>query len=346
MRNKLIYIISIVVLFLIGFFIAQNYNEEVKTVKRTRILLGTLVDIQVRNSNMETAEDAISKAFDEIKRIDKLFTVLDQGTVWELNQEKDSVIIVDDEIYNMAVLCDSLYKLSSGNFDAAIGTLINLWGFDKKTSGLPSDSDIKKALLKSGWKNVKLSGKNGLLRTADVRFNFSAAAKGYAVDRAIDVLKNAGIEEALVNAGGEIKAAGGNWIIGVQHPDKATEIIKKIKLEDISVATSGDYENYFEKDGIRYHHLLNPKTGYPAKEVRSVTVIHKNNAFADAMATAVFVLGREKGIVPRSGIPRNRPFNLTPHKRSSTMSLKDFNVGPCTLRSMPFWCVGNPLGDP
>ncbi|MFO7446245.1 MAG: FAD:protein FMN transferase, partial [Ignavibacteriaceae bacterium] len=83
---------------------------------------------------------------------------------------------------------------------------------------------------------------------------------------------------------------------GVQHPDKATEIVKKIKLGNISVATSGDYENYFEKDGIRYHHLLNPKTGYPAKGVRSVTVIHKNNSFADGLATAVFVLGREKGI--------------------------------------------------
>ena len=126
--------------------------------------------------------------------------------------------------------------------------------------------------------------------------NFGAIAKGYAVDKAIDVLKTLGIKEALVNAGGEISVIGNDWIVGIQHPREINSIIKKIKLDGFTVATSGDYEQYFEVDGNRYHHILDPKTGYPSKGLRSVTIINKLNAIADALATAVFVMGKENGI--------------------------------------------------
>jgi FAD:protein FMN transferase len=287
----------VLVLFLIGFFIARNSSDELTTFKRAQILLGTVVEVQVRGIDEKKADDIISKTFAEIKRIDDLFTTYNEDSpVWKFNQKDSSIITVDDEIYSLMVLCDSLWQISDGSFDAAIESLIRVWGFDNKHPEVPSGENLISALNESGWHNIKLSDDLKVHRTRNAALNFGAIAKGYAVDKAIDVLKNSGIHSALVNAGGEIKSLGNDWMVGIQHPRDLKEIIKKIRLNNISVATSGDYENYFEKDGVRYHHILDPKTGYPARGNQSVTVIHKDNAFADGLATAIFVMGKIKGL--------------------------------------------------
>lgn len=285
------------VLFLIGFFIARNSSNEQKTFKRTQILLGTVVEIQIRDEDEQKAENAIKKAFAEVKRIDDLFTTYnEESPVWKINNNSDTLIKVDDEIYNLLVLCDSVTQLSDGCFDVSLDNLTKAWGFYSDNPHLPTRTAIDSALNSSGWNNIQLKENQILTRRKNVGLNFGAIAKGYAVDKAIDVLKNFGIKEALVNAGGEIRVFGNDWLIGIQHPREINSIIKKLKLRDISVATSGDYEQYFEKDGIRYHHIINPKTGYPAKGLQSVSVTNKSNAFADALATAVFVMGKEKGM--------------------------------------------------
>jgi thiamine biosynthesis lipoprotein len=284
-------------LFLIGFFIGRSCDNEQTTYRRTQILLGTVVDIQVRDTDEKKADGAITKAFAEIKRIDDLFsTYNEESPVWKLNNSTDSIISVDAEIYNLIVLCDSITKLSGGDFDVSLDNLIQVWGFYSDNPHLPAKEGIDSALLISGWHNIRLADDNKIIRRRKAGLNFGAIAKGYAVDNAVEILRAAGVKEALVNAGGEIKSIGNDWVIGVQHPGEQNEIINRIKLNDLSVATSGDYENYFEQDGVRYHHILNPGTGFPAKGLQSVTVIHKDNAFADGLATAVFVLGREKGI--------------------------------------------------
>lgn len=286
-----------IVLFLIGFFIARNSGDELKTIKRTQILLGTVVEIQIRNTDEQKANDAITKAFVEIKRIDDLFTTYNEDSpVWQINSSGDSIFIVDEEIFSLMVLCDSLWQISNSSFDIAIESLIQTWGFDTKNPAVPDEDEIKSVLNQSGWENIQLLDEKKVHRKEKVGLNFGAIAKGYAVDKAIEVLMNSGITEAFVNAGGEIKTLGNDWVVGVQHPRDMKEIITKIKLNGISVATSGDYENYFEKDGVRYHHIIDPKTGYPSKGIQSVTVIHKNNAFADGLATAVFVMGKTKGL--------------------------------------------------
>ncbi len=124
-----------------------------------------------------------------------------------------------------------------------------------------------------------------------------AIAKGYAVDKAMEVLLKKGISDGLINAGGEIKVIGEQWIVGIQHPREINFLAAKIKLDNnTAVATSGDYEQFFEKDGRRYHHILNPKTGYPADELQSVSLIAQDVTIADGLATAVFVLGTTKGL--------------------------------------------------
>jgi thiamine biosynthesis lipoprotein len=287
-----------IVLFLIGFFIARNSSdEEVKTIKRTKILLGTVVEIQVRDVNEKKAEDAITKAFAEVKRIDDLFTTYNEASpIWKLNNSSDSIISVDPEIYSLIVLCDSITKLSNGCFDVSLDNLTKVWGFYTNDPKFPVKAAIDSALSLSGWNNIKLIEENKIIKHNNVGLNFGAIAKGYAVDKAIEVLKNNEIKEALVNAGGEISVIGNDWIVGIQHPREINSIIKKIKVDGFTVATSGDYEQYFEVDGNRYHHILDPKTGYPSTGLQSVTIINKSNAFADALATGVFVMGKENGL--------------------------------------------------
>lgn len=286
-----------VVLFLIGFFIAKNSSDDLKTFKRTQILLGTVVEIQVRDSDEKKADDAISKAFSEVKRIDELFTTYnDQSPILQINNSVNTIIDVDPEVYNLIVLCDSITKVSDGSFDVSLDNLTKAWGFYTDAPYLPSKEAIDSALLFSGWGKIRLLDLNRIEKKEQVGLNFGAIAKGYAVDRAIDVLKRSGVTQALVNAGGEISVIGNDWIVGIQHPREINSIIKKIKLDGYTVATSGDYEQYFEAEGIRYHHILDPKTGYPSKGLQSVTIINKSNTFADGLATAIFVMGKEKGM--------------------------------------------------
>jgi FAD:protein FMN transferase len=297
MKNYISYIIGFIVLFLIGFFIARNSNDEIKSFKRTEILLGTVVEIQVRDADEQKADDAITKAFAEVKRIDDMFTTYNEvSPVWKINNSADTNINIDSEINNLIVLCDSITKLSNGSFDVSLDNLTKVWGFDSGNAHLPSKKSIDSILTKSGWMNIKIVDQTKIIKNKNVGLNFGAVAKGYSVDRAIEVLKKYGIKYALINAGGEISVIGNDWTVGVQHPRENNSIIKKIKLDGFTVATSGDYEQYFELDGIRYHHILDPKTGYPSKGLQSVTIINKSNAYADAFATAVFVMGKEKGL--------------------------------------------------
>jgi thiamine biosynthesis lipoprotein len=300
-KNKITYSISWVilstVLFLIGFFIARNSDDEIKTIKRTQIILGTIVEMQLRDADDKKADDAISKAFAEMRRIDDLFTTFnDQSPVSQINNSADTIITVEPEIFNLIVLCDSITKLSDGCFDVSLNNITKAWGFYTDDPKLPEKAVIDSALIHSGWTNIRLLDDNKIIKHKNAGLNFGAIAKGYAVDRAINVFKKLGLKEALVNAGGEVSVIGNNWAVGIQHSREINSIIKKIKLNEYTVATSGDYEQYFEVDGVRYHHILNPQTGYPSTGLQSVTIINKSNAFADALATAVFVMGKVKGM--------------------------------------------------
>jgi thiamine biosynthesis lipoprotein len=292
MKKAFLYTAFIIILFAIGFFIARMGNDEIHHIKRSRILLGTVVEVQIRETDRKKAEASIEKAFNEIKRIDDLFSTYNEDSpVWKLNHNQDTLINVDPEIFSMMVLCDSIYNITYGSFDISLNKLLTTWGFDGDDPSLPADDKISSALSNSGWNNIELLEDNSFKRRAGTELNFGAIAKGYAVDKAVNVLIKLGINSALVNAGGEIKTIGEDWVIGIQHPGDQNQIIEKLNPGEMSVATSGDYEKYFELDGKRYHHILNPKTGYPADSLISVTVLNKSCTIADALATAVFVLG-------------------------------------------------------
>ena len=192
--------------------------------------------------------------------------------------------------------CEAFWRSTSGAFDAGLGAVIDAWGFNRGKAAVPSASQLMKALKNSGWRHVRLEEGFRVRRTAPVQFDFGAIAKGYAVDRAVTVLRRNGMVEALVNAGGEIRSTGGTWLIGIQHPRKQGEMIRRLKLREMAVATSGDYEQYFEADGKRYHHILDPRTLQPARSCQSVTVIAREGVWADGLDTGIFVMGPERGM--------------------------------------------------
>ena len=303
--KKFVPYIAIIALFLTGFFIARNEHNENQLIKRSEILLGTVVEIQVRDSDKNKAEDAISKAFDEFRRIDKKFSVYDEESpVWKINHSKAVKIKVDDEIYSLLQKCDAIWKSTNKSFDVSLDSLTELWGFGNNGKpSLPSDEKIKAALNNCGWQNISLHNENYIQIENNVHLNFGAVAKGYAVDCAINLLKKLNVKDALINAGGEIRQIGIDWIVGVQDPDDNNSVIKKIKLDKKAVATSGNYEQYFERDGIRYCHILDPLSGYSSQYCKSVTVIADDDLTADALATGMFVLGPEKGIELAKQIP-------------------------------------------
>ncbi|HUT99300.1 MAG TPA: FAD:protein FMN transferase [bacterium] len=189
---------------------------------------------------------------------------------------------------------------SGGAFDPTVLPLVEAYGFNGEKRRVPGDEEISRILPRVDYRRVGLAG-DGVDIPEGVALDLGGVAKGYAADRALEAMKEAGAEAGLVNIGGDIavfgeRAGGGSWTIGVQHPRAPGELFAVLELQSGAVATSGDYERYFIEDGVRYHHILDPRTGRPARGLVSVTVTAPVCVLADAYATAVFVLGPEEGL--------------------------------------------------
>ena len=193
---------------------------------------------------------------------------------------------------------------TEGGFDITVGPLVRLWDFQKKT--IPDRTTVKEKLKLVGYKNIVIDKKAStvFLKTKGIQIDLGGIIKGYAADKAVEVLKQQGIRAGIVAVAGDIKTFGirpdgGLWKVGIQNPRQQTdkdEIMATVGLSDTAISTSGDYQKFFIKNGRIYHHLLNPKTGYPDNECRSVTIIAKDAAFTDAFATGIFILGAQKGM--------------------------------------------------
>jgi len=286
------YLLFIIVFFAAGIYLSDfSFESREKIIARTQILMGTVVEVRTRNENEDRSNSAINAAFKEIKRIDDLLSTYNsKSTIWKINNSEKKKYILSDELFNFLLRCDSIWILTEGAFDPALGSLTKAWGFYSDTPSVPAQKIIDKALLKSGWKSVRLIDK-GIIEKESLLLDFGAIAKGYAADKAIEILKSHGIKDAFVNLGGQIKVTGNSWTVGIKHPRVFNLLLAKLKIKNYSVSTSGDYEKFFFEQGERYCHIIDPKTGYPASKCKSVTVINKDGMLADALSTACFVLG-------------------------------------------------------
>jgi thiamine biosynthesis lipoprotein len=264
--------------------------------------MGTIVEITLVAEEQETAKTAALQAFQKIKRIEYLMSPwIESSDVTRINRSAgNDGVKVSPETIEVIKRAQEDSKLSGGGFDITVGPLVQLWRKARERGIPPETKEIKETLHLINFRNLKTShGGKVLLKKKRMAIDLGGIAKGYAADRAFELLKGLGFRNMVVNAGGDLRVGGskpdGPWSVGVQHPRDPEKMVTRIFLSDAAVATSGDYENFFIHQGKRYHHILNPKNGFPAEGCQSVTVLHKEGTTADALATAIFVLGPEKG---------------------------------------------------
>jgi thiamine biosynthesis lipoprotein len=271
--------------------------------KSSRLLMGTFVEVSVVGNDQE-AKKAASEIFDELKRIEMLTSFHRDSELAKINANAGKgPVKTDPELLKIINEALRVARETHGAFDPTVGPLAKLWGFSgEQESRLPSDSEIQETLHLVGWDKVKIDHEAGTveLPQAGMALDLGGIGKGYALNRTAELLAKAGIRSALVNIGGDIlalgeKSPGKPWAIGVEDPRNSRAIVAVVSLKDRIIITSGDYERFFEKDGKRYHHILNPRTGYPADKLRSATVVGPVGSTLQPCGTAAFVLGVDQG---------------------------------------------------
>jgi len=281
----------------------SNNTEESRgpLFEEQMFVLGTIVNITIYGESEEKSQKVFHDLLTDFKYMQAAWNPWKKGSLARVNKllAEDEPFAVGPAVKKLIEQSSVLSEKSEGLFNPAIGGLVKLWRFhqDEMPQGPPpKKEEIDRWLLqKDSMNNLRLDDLMLSTTNKNLKLDFGAFAKGYGVDRAIEYLKSEGVENAIINAGGDLRAIGskGNkpWVIGIRHP-RGDGVIASLKIKgDESVFTSGDYERYYEYQGVRYHHILDPRTGYPASELTSVTVVHKSAAIADAAATALFIAG-------------------------------------------------------
>lgn len=270
----------------------------------TSTVMGTALEVVLKAGSEEEAKKAFEAVEAEMRRVESVMSEWQDGSpVSEVNREAGvRPVKVPSELFNVISGAVTVARLTGGAFDPTWAALRGLWVFTPGLENVPSEEEIAARLGLVGYLHVELDSarETVFLRKKGAALGLGGIAKGYAVDRAMQEISSLGIRDAIVKAGGDIRVQGsegdGGWEIGVQDPRARERIMARLTLTDISISTSGDYERYFVKDGRRYHHIIDPRKGYPAEGVMSATVIGPDTMTTDALATAVFVLGPENGI--------------------------------------------------
>jgi thiamine biosynthesis lipoprotein len=270
--------------------------------KYHQVAMGTVIEITLIGDDEEAANKAALQAFQEIKRIETLMSPwLDSSDVARTNRSAGKEWVkVSPETVEVIRKAQEISELSEGGFDITVGPLTGLWRKAREQKIPPSAEEMKEKLDLVNFKNIEVDQEGRVfLKKKGMAIDLGGIAKGYGVDRAFDVLRSLGYKKLIVNAGGDLRVGGLKdnqaWSIGIQNPRESKKILTRISVSDMAVATSGDYEKFFIYEGKRYHHIFNPKNGFPTEGCQSVTIVTKDCITADGLATAVFVLGPEKG---------------------------------------------------
>lgn len=286
-----------------------------------RVLLDTSVELQISASSSTEAELLRDDVFAEMERLEELFSrSLSGSEVSEVNSRAGKgPVSVDQEVFYVTVQALNYSEISNGAFDPTVAPLIDLWGFLGQDYRLPAPEEIDRVLPLVDYRLVEFDDESLELYLPKevMALELGGIAKGYIIDRALAVLRNAGVENAFVNVGGDIgmigvKPDGNPWRIGIRNPRNDSNIIAVLPAFDGAVVTSGDYERVFEVDGITYHHILDPKDGMPARVLASVTIAAETAIAADALSTAVFVMGPVEGMILIENLPGVEGILITP----------------------------------
>ncbi len=266
-------------------------------------IMGTRITVELWAEDAAKGEQAIDAVLDEMRHIDEsMSTYKPTSEVSQVNAKAaDGPMHISKELFDLLTTAKEYSVITDGAFDITYASVGYLYDFRKHVR--PDDAQIAKALPAVNYQHVILDPKNQTVQFSQkgVRIDLGGIAKGYSVDRGIDVLKSLGYTRAYVGAGGDSRIIGDRfgkpWVVGIRDPSKGEgNVIARIPLVDAAISTSGDYERYFEEKGVRYHHIIDPHTGHSASKVRSATVIGPYATRTDGLSKTAFVLGPEKAM--------------------------------------------------
>ncbi len=317
LRRMIVPALFVGALFLVVFLRQPNGPEPSNQWVLTGQTMGTAFTVKVvvppeSEISQSEVEAAIRGAVDAVDFA--MSTYQDDSELSRFNRHGNGPFDASESVIEVVSEAQRVAKLSAGAFDITVGPLVDAWGFGPDPVTDPPGADAIAALLsENGYQRLEVDAAQHTLRKDRdaIRCDLSAIAKGYAVDRVTHELSRLGLHDFMVEIGGEVRTAGSNmgggaWRIGIERPEKGPGgLWSAVALRDTAMATSGDYRNYYERDGVRISHTIDPRTGYPiTHKLASVSVIHPNCMTADALATALSVLGPEDGrqLVEREGL--------------------------------------------
>jgi len=277
--------------------------------QREEAIMGTRVAVELWSEDAALAARAMDTVFAEMRRTDELMsTYKPESQLSQVNAHAfERPVKVDREIIDVVTRSFEFSRMSNGAFDVTYASVGYL--YDYRAHQRPTADQVAAALPAVDWRQVQVDPQASTIRflKPGMRIDLGGIAKGYAVDRSIETLRSMGIAHAMVNAGGDTRLLGDRrgkpWIVGVRDPRNDGRMVTRLPLADEAISTSGDYERYFEEDGVRYHHILVPGTGESAREVRSVTILGADATQTDGLSTTVFVMGVERGMQLVSRLP-------------------------------------------
>lgn len=302
MNKKLLTMIVISILAIGHVGCAKENNNQ--PISRTEIFMGTPISIMLYD---EGNQKVLDKAFKKIIEIENSVSINKENTeIWKLNENAGiDKVKLSDISYDILKKGIEYSKLSNGSYDITIGPLVKLWSIGLENARVPSKEEINNTIGYIDYNNIKIDDytKEAFLTKKGMEIDLGSIAKGYAADEVVKILKQEGINKAIIDLGGNIYTLGSKdsdnkWKVGIQDPFRDRgEVIGAIEVSDKTVVTTGIYERFIEEDGVRYHHILNPKTGYPYEtDIVGVSIITDKSIDADALSTLTFTKGLKEGL--------------------------------------------------
>jgi thiamine biosynthesis lipoprotein len=294
--------VAFVLLALIGCSSGRLDDGARRTLRDERMKMGTRFEIQVVARDDASGRAAIEAAYAEIDRVEQLLSEWrETSEISEVNRRAGrEAVKVGADLYEVVERSIRIAEITDGAFDVTFAACGGIWSVREQR--VPTETQIEQCLVHVDFRRLELdpAASTIFLPTEAMRIGIAGIGKGYGVDRAVEVLEAHGVADYIVDGGGDIRLAGRNvdrpWIVGVADPRRPGQLHATLEPGRGAIVTSGDYQRYFEKDGVRYHHILDPTTGRPGRGSVAVTVVAATATDADALATGLFVLGPERGI--------------------------------------------------